>query len=57
MALQKCFSFRKIHRKTSEAVTTVPHQDDVCAGIPAQTCLKQEVVLPLGPPDQASKDF
>ena len=40
-----------------ETVTTVPHQDDGYARIPAHTNLKQGAVLPLGPLDQASRDF
>ena len=40
-----------------EAVTTVPRQDDGHARIPAHTDLKQGAVLPLGPLDQASRDF
>ena len=39
-----------------EAVTTVPHQDDGYARIPAPTDLKQGAVLPQGPLDLASRD-
>ena len=40
-----------------EAVTAVTHQDDGYARITAHTDLKQGAVLPLGPLDQASRDF
>ena len=40
-----------------ETVTTVPHQDDGYARIPAHTDLKQEGVLPLEPLGQAPRDF
>ena len=57
MFLEKCFIFKKIHRKATEAVTTVPHQDDSYARIPAYTDSKQEAILPLGPLDQTCRDF
>ena len=40
-----------------EAVVTVPHQNDGNERIPAHTHLKQGVLRPLGPPDQASREF
>ena len=40
-----------------EAVTTVPHQDEGYVKIPAHTDLTRGAVLPLGPLDQASRDF
>ena len=40
-----------------ETDTTVPRQDDGYARIPAHTDLKQGAVLPLGPLDQAYRDF
>ena len=47
-AVTKC-CIKKIHRKATEAVTTVPHQDDDYGGIPAQTDSKPGAVLPYGP--------
>ena len=53
-AITKSASFiKEIHRKVKETVTTVPHQEDGYAKIPADTNLKQGAVLPLGP----SRDF
>ena len=40
-----------------EAVTTVPHQDNGYVKIPAHTDLKREAALPLGPLNQAPRDF
>ena len=40
-----------------ETITTVLQQDDGYARIPAHTDLKQGSALPLGPLDQASRDF
>ena len=37
--------------------TTVPHQDDGYARIPAHTDLKQGAVMPQGPLDEASTYF
>ena len=57
MLLQKCFIFKRIHRKATEGVTTVPYQDDGYAKTPAHIHTKQEATLPLRPLDQASRDF
>ena len=40
-----------------ETITTVPHQDDGYVRIPAPTDLKQGAARPLGPLDQASREF
>ena len=49
-AVTKSSSFiKEIHRKVKETVTTVPHQGDGYARIPADANLKQGAVLPLGP--------
>ena len=53
--LQKCFIFKRIHRKATEGVTTVPYQDDGYAKTPAHIHTKQEATLPLRPLDQASR--
>ena len=55
MLLQKCFIFK--NRKVMEAVITIPHQDNGCVRIAGHTYSKQGAVLPLGPLDQASRDF
>ena len=39
-AVTKC-CIKKIHRKATEAVTTVPHQDDGYGRFPAHPDLKQ----------------
>ena len=57
MFLQKCFVFKRIHRKATEAVTTVLYQDDGYAKTPAHIHTKQEAILPLRPLDQASRDL
>ena len=54
---KKCFIIKEIHRKAMETITTVPHQDDDYGRIPAHTDLKQGAALPLGPVDQAPRDF
>ena len=55
-AVTKC-CIKKIHRKATEAITTVPHQDDGCVRILAHTNLKQGTVQPLRLLNQASRDF
>ena len=55
-AVTKC-CIQKIHRKATEAVTTVPYQDDGYAKTPAHIHTKQEAILSLRPLDQASRDF
>ena len=56
LAVTKC-CIKKIHRKATEAVTTVPHQDDGYVRILAHTNLKQGTVQPLRLLYQASRDF
>ena len=55
-AVTKC-CIKKIHRKATEAVTTVPPQDDGYVRILAHTNLKQGTVQPLRLLYQASRDF
>ena len=57
MLLQK--SPVKTPRKALEAVTRVPHRDDVCEDS-SPYChpdLKPDALLPPGPPEEALRDF
>lgn len=49
----------KTPRKALEALTRVPHQDDVCEDSSPYCCpdLKPDALLPPGPPGEALREF